>query len=209
MPRLAAIHFDNCFNMSVEVLHTVAPHADYATGYMNYNFFTAGAAYPKVFERLRAGRHRQRRAARPLVRRREPRRARGQGQPPHGRRRGAAVAHAADRRADRRSVRRAPGRPAHAAAGPRRRGGAHHACHPRGPAVRLRAASGARGAGRDDRHPQLRRRAAPLRLRPAQGAPRRRGAGAGAGGHQAIWRPRRALDRPRRDLGFLASRRWR
>jgi hypothetical protein len=53
VPRLAAIHFDNCFNMSVEVLHTVAPHADYATGYMNYNFFTAGAAYPKVFERLR------------------------------------------------------------------------------------------------------------------------------------------------------------
>ena len=54
VPRLAAIHFDNCFNMSVEVLHTVAPHAEYATGYMNYNFFTAGAAYPKVFERLRA-----------------------------------------------------------------------------------------------------------------------------------------------------------
>ena len=65
VPRLAAIHFDNCFNMSVEVLHTVAPHADYATGYMNYNFFTAGAAYPKVFERAARGRHRQRRAARP------------------------------------------------------------------------------------------------------------------------------------------------
>jgi len=53
VPRLAAIHFDNCFNMSVEVLHTVAPHAEFATGYMNYNFFTAGAAYPAVFEHLR------------------------------------------------------------------------------------------------------------------------------------------------------------
>jgi hypothetical protein len=53
VPKLAAIHFDNCFNMSVEVLHTVAPFADFATGYMNYNFFTAGASYPAVFERLR------------------------------------------------------------------------------------------------------------------------------------------------------------
>jgi hypothetical protein len=51
--RPAVIHFNNCFNMSVELLHTVAPHADYATGYGNYNFFTAGAAYPKVFQRLR------------------------------------------------------------------------------------------------------------------------------------------------------------
>lgn len=53
VPKLAAIHFDNCFNMSVEVLHTVAPYAEYATGYPNYNFFTAGQPYPGVFERLR------------------------------------------------------------------------------------------------------------------------------------------------------------
>ena len=52
--RIAVIHFNNCFNMSLEVLHTVAEHADYATSYCNYNFFTAGAAYPKVFARLRA-----------------------------------------------------------------------------------------------------------------------------------------------------------
>jgi hypothetical protein len=52
--KIAVIHFDNCFNLSLEVLHTVADHADYATGYGNYNFFTAGAAYPKVFARLRA-----------------------------------------------------------------------------------------------------------------------------------------------------------
>lgn len=52
VPKLAAIHFANCFNMSTEVLHTVAPYADFATGYNNYNFFTAGASYPKVFERL-------------------------------------------------------------------------------------------------------------------------------------------------------------
>ncbi|MBK1712656.1 clostripain-related cysteine peptidase [Rubrivivax gelatinosus] len=53
-PRLAAIHFDNCFNMAVEVLHTVAPYAEVATGYMNYNFFTAGAPYPEVFRQLAA-----------------------------------------------------------------------------------------------------------------------------------------------------------
>jgi hypothetical protein len=53
VPRPAVIHFDNCFNMSLELLHAVAPHAEVATGYGNYNFFTAGAAYPKVFERLR------------------------------------------------------------------------------------------------------------------------------------------------------------
>jgi hypothetical protein len=52
-PRPAVIHFNNCFNMSVEVLDTVAPYADYATGYCNYNFFTSGASYPKVFGRLR------------------------------------------------------------------------------------------------------------------------------------------------------------
>lgn len=52
VPKLAVIHFDNCFNMSVEVLHTVAPYAEYATGYPNYNFFTAGEPYPGVFDRL-------------------------------------------------------------------------------------------------------------------------------------------------------------
>jgi hypothetical protein len=54
--KLAAIHFNNCFNMAVEVLHTVAPYAEHATGYMNYNFFTAGQSYPAVFERLRKAR---------------------------------------------------------------------------------------------------------------------------------------------------------
>ncbi len=53
VPKPAVIHFNNCFNMSVEHLHTVAPHADYATGYGNYNFFTSGTAYPLVFRRLR------------------------------------------------------------------------------------------------------------------------------------------------------------
>lgn len=53
VPRPAVIHFNNCFNMAVEHLHTVAPHAEFATGYGNYNFFTAGAAYPAVFRRLR------------------------------------------------------------------------------------------------------------------------------------------------------------
>lgn len=53
VPKISVIHFDNCFNMSVEVLHTVAPYAHYATGYPNYNFFTAGQPYPSVFEKLR------------------------------------------------------------------------------------------------------------------------------------------------------------
>lgn len=52
VPKLAMIHFNNCFNMSVELLHTIAPFADYAVGYPNYNFFTAGAAYPQVFKHL-------------------------------------------------------------------------------------------------------------------------------------------------------------
>jgi hypothetical protein len=52
VPKLSVIHFDNCFNMSVEVLHTVAPHAEYATGYPNYNFFTAGEPYAGVFAKL-------------------------------------------------------------------------------------------------------------------------------------------------------------
>lgn len=53
-PKPAVIHFNNCFNMSVEVLHTVAPYAEYAVGYPNYNFFTAGASYPAVFAQLGA-----------------------------------------------------------------------------------------------------------------------------------------------------------
>jgi hypothetical protein len=51
--KLGVIHFNNCFNMSVELLHTVAPHAEYATGYINYNFFTAGDSYPAVFNKLK------------------------------------------------------------------------------------------------------------------------------------------------------------
>ena len=53
-PPFGVIHFNNCFNMSVELLHTVAPYAEYATGYMNYNFFTAGGAYPIAFNKLKA-----------------------------------------------------------------------------------------------------------------------------------------------------------
>ena len=53
VPRPAVVHFNNCFNASTELLHTVAPYADHATGYANYDFFTAGATYPKVFHRLR------------------------------------------------------------------------------------------------------------------------------------------------------------
>jgi hypothetical protein len=52
VPKLAVIHFNNCFNMSVELLHTIALFADYATGYPNYNFFTAGAGYQTVFQQL-------------------------------------------------------------------------------------------------------------------------------------------------------------
>jgi hypothetical protein len=52
VPKPSIIHFNNCFNMSTELLHTVAPYAEYATGYINYNFFTSGAAYPPVFEKL-------------------------------------------------------------------------------------------------------------------------------------------------------------
>jgi len=54
--RIAVIHFNNCFNMSVEVMHTVAPYAAFATGYCNYNFFTAGETYPAAFSRWMAQR---------------------------------------------------------------------------------------------------------------------------------------------------------
>ena len=53
VPKPAVVHFNNCFNMSVEHLHTVAPFADYATGYCNYNFFSSGTTYPDVFRNLR------------------------------------------------------------------------------------------------------------------------------------------------------------
>lgn len=53
VPKLSVIHFNNCFNMSVELLHTVAPFAEFATGYANYNFFTSGESYPQIFKRLR------------------------------------------------------------------------------------------------------------------------------------------------------------
>jgi len=53
VPKLPVIHFNNCFNLSVELMHTIAAQAHYATGYANYNFFTAGATYPAVFEQLR------------------------------------------------------------------------------------------------------------------------------------------------------------
>ncbi len=63
-PKVALLHFNNCFNMSAELLHTVAPYAEYATGYMNYNFFTAGETYPDVFRRLaRPGSHTTRQLA--------------------------------------------------------------------------------------------------------------------------------------------------
>jgi hypothetical protein len=51
-PKIAVLHLDNCFNMAAELLHTVAPYADFAAGYMNYNFFTAGEAYVAVFNKL-------------------------------------------------------------------------------------------------------------------------------------------------------------
>lgn len=53
VPRPVVIHFNNCFNACTELLHTVAPYAAYASAYANYDFFTAGAAYPKVFRQLR------------------------------------------------------------------------------------------------------------------------------------------------------------
>ena len=52
--RLGVLLFNNCFNMSVELLHTVAPLAEFAGGFANYNFFTAGEAYALAFEALKA-----------------------------------------------------------------------------------------------------------------------------------------------------------
>ncbi|WP_088284998.1 hypothetical protein [Ideonella sp. A 288] len=55
--RLGVIYFNSCFNLSVEVLHTVSPLAEFAAGYANYNFFTAGEAYARAFAELKAHRH--------------------------------------------------------------------------------------------------------------------------------------------------------
>lgn len=52
--KLAAVHLNNCFNMSIEVLDSIQPYAEFATGYPNYNFFTGGLAYPAVFGRTGA-----------------------------------------------------------------------------------------------------------------------------------------------------------
>jgi hypothetical protein len=54
VPRPALIHFNNCFNASFELLHTVEPWTSFATGYANYDFYTAGAAYPAVFQWLQS-----------------------------------------------------------------------------------------------------------------------------------------------------------
>ena len=51
--RLAVMVFNNCFNMSVEVLHTVSSLAEFAVGYPNYNFFTSGATYADAFTALK------------------------------------------------------------------------------------------------------------------------------------------------------------
>ncbi len=53
VPRPAVIAFNNCFNASFELLHTVSPYAGYAAAYANYDFFSAGATYPVVFHKLR------------------------------------------------------------------------------------------------------------------------------------------------------------
>jgi hypothetical protein len=54
VPHPALIHFNNCFNASVELLHTVSPWTEFATGYANYDFYTAGAAYPSVCQWLQS-----------------------------------------------------------------------------------------------------------------------------------------------------------
>lgn len=52
-PQLAVVHLGGCFNFAIEILHSIAPYAVAAAGYPNYNFFTAGAHYARVFQRLR------------------------------------------------------------------------------------------------------------------------------------------------------------
>jgi hypothetical protein len=53
VPRPAVINFANCFNASFELLHTVQDCAEHATAYANYDFYTAGETYPRVFGWLR------------------------------------------------------------------------------------------------------------------------------------------------------------
>lgn len=53
VPKPAVVHFNNCFNMALEHLHTLAPYAEVAAGYASYNYFTCGSTYPEVFKRLR------------------------------------------------------------------------------------------------------------------------------------------------------------
>ncbi len=50
--NIAVIHFNNCFNMSTELLHTVASCAQYAASYPSYNFFTAGLSYAATIKRF-------------------------------------------------------------------------------------------------------------------------------------------------------------
>lgn len=40
--RLEVVHLNNCHNLALEVMLAVAPHARWAVGYANYNFYTAG-----------------------------------------------------------------------------------------------------------------------------------------------------------------------
>ena len=55
VPKLSVVHFCNCFNLSIEILHTLMPYADYAAGYPNYNYFTSGETYPAVFAAFKGG----------------------------------------------------------------------------------------------------------------------------------------------------------
>ncbi len=55
VPKLSVVHFCNCFNLSIEILHTIMPYAEFAAGYPNYNYFTSGETYPTVFAPLKNG----------------------------------------------------------------------------------------------------------------------------------------------------------
>lgn len=52
VPRPLIVNFANCFNASVEHLATMGSCAEYATGYANYDYFTAGITYRQVFDWL-------------------------------------------------------------------------------------------------------------------------------------------------------------
>lgn len=47
--KLDVVHLNNCHNMALEVLLAVAPHARWAVGYMNYNFYSAGEGCKEAF----------------------------------------------------------------------------------------------------------------------------------------------------------------